>query len=177
MGILVTQNIYMRILLLLLSLSFIINVEAQKIKVSEIDKFTKARRIETSRVPIKAGFGKGFSFSFRSVDSTIFLNVSGYNVIKTGVTSGNKILLLLSTDTTLSIESKTLQYTDVNKYREAFDFEYYISLADVISLSRTELQSVRFSYGSTYQDIDIEKDARKRAADLAIVFLKEYNKQ
>lgn len=165
----------MRYLILLILISSV--TYGQKIKSSEYDKFSKTHRIETSRVSVKAGFSRGVSISYRSVGETIFLGALGYNLIKTGVNTDSKLIFLLKNDSTVTVLSKDMQFTDKNKYREAFDFEYYITKTDIEILSRNEITGVRLYGYSSYQDIEVEPLSSKKVNELSTLFLTEFDKQ
>lgn len=158
---------------IIMSLPIIVN--AQKIKESEFDKFVKSYRIETSKSTLKMGLSKGLSVSYRSVGSAIFLNLSGYNFVTTGVNTDDQAIFLLDNDSTITVLSKDLQFAKPFKYGQSFDFEYRISDQNTTSLASANIIGIRFYASGGYTDVSIDSKESKKINELTAVFLKEYN--
>lgn len=156
------------LLLLLPMLSF-----SQKIKVSEKDKFNKQYRIETNKVILKMGMTQGLSMSIRSVDTSILIGLQGYSIVSGGVNTDSKTIFLLSDESTLTIYSKDLQFT--NGGAGKMEFEYKATLDIIEKLATAKVVSIRFHGSSTYTDIEIKDTNSKNINRLCSVFLKEYN--
>jgi len=154
---------------------------SQKIKVNEIDKFTKQKRIETTVSFARQGLNCGIGFSFRSVDSTYFINVIGYGCAVGVVGKDETFIFLLSDSSTVTVLSKGIQsYTIASGgtfSRDTYEHEYYITIPDIEKLSKAKVVSVRAYYNSNYSDIDF-KEAKQQVVlmKLSDVFLKELKK-
>jgi hypothetical protein len=169
----------MRHLITLLLVIIAIPCLSQKIKKNEIDKFTKKRKIETSSVTI---YGSDMAIRpnkvscyFRSVDSTYFLGLDGFNTAAGVVGNFDKLYILLSNDSTIILNAKGgLQSYEMYNSTKSYNYEYLITKKLIEQLSTLKAKSMRIYYSDTYSDIDLKHtDA---LLSLCLIFLKEINK-
>lgn len=147
---------------------------SQKIKISELDKFTKSYRIQTNKLWLKNGLQKGLSFEIRSEGQTILFGISGYGYVRAGVGEGDEILFLLEDGNVVKIASKGMQLTRRNSSNELFDFEYIANIEAVELLSKSTVTSIRIYSYSVYKDDDMPATASEKINQLCKVFLEEY---
>lgn len=152
----------------------------EKIKVSEIDKFTGQKRVETEAVCIYGGGvfdGKSLSVSFRGVDSTCFLNLISLNTLY-GVVGINDALIFLFEDKSVmkiyptSIQDykiSTSQYGSSYRY----DNQYHISIDQIQILKTKKIVSIRRYFNSNYGDIDIKGSKAPNLNEISKIFLDE----
>lgn len=155
-----------------------IGTYAQKIKVSEYDKFIKAYRIEAERVVFKMNLGGFFIVKIRSVDSTIFIGVDEANYITDGVGEGQDLIFLLDNDSTINVHAKQSQIGRKleSGYRIA-NLEYYTSIADLNQIRRSTIKSIRIYGLSGYKDIDIKEGDAKDMSHMCEIFIEEFTKK
>jgi hypothetical protein len=144
---------------------------AQKLKVNEIDKFTKQKRLETSNATLKAKLTEGIGVSFRCVDSSIYVLLSGYGPGTGVIGEDDKAIFLLDDETTVTVYSTGLQSYTINKYQNVYNHQYKIALSDLQTLSKKNLKSIRKYTSKGYADIYIPEknnDEVKKIAALII---------
>ena len=152
---------------------------AQKIKISEYDKFQKIHRIETSMVLIKGGIYNAAACGYRSIGNNVLFMIGGGGNYVVGSTS--KIIILFTDDSTTEIISKGIQSSKTDIIQgsgvvSSYQFEYHIAVEQVELLKSKEVKSIRMFEIEEYRDFDLKK---KHAADLrslSIIFLEEYKK-
>lgn len=147
---------------------------AQKVKVSEYDKFIKQYRIETNQVALKWGMSSGVSVGLRSVNNTIFLKLEGLNYVRTGVAENGQLIFLTNTDSTITAYSKELQFTSRNQHGEGFSFEYKIDLASLKKLQTATITGMRIYGTGGYQDVELKDKHSQNINDLVTTFLNEF---
>lgn len=152
---------------------------SQKIKVeSEIDKFTKQKRVKTSYVAIKPGMAEQVTVSLRSVDTMYFITFKGRGKGSGVIGSTDRIIILLDNDSTVSIMPTGIQSYDIGygTAPDSYTHQYFIKKEDLINLSTHDLKSFRKYYDRHYADIDINEKRKGDLRELASEFLKELNK-
>lgn len=163
--------------LFFLSLLFLPLVSiGQKIKESEIDKFTKQRRIETSSELLRNAITETVGVYYRSVDKTCFLNLTALNWSVGVVGDGEKLVFLLDNDSTVTAKSTGVQSYEISRYGNYYKHQYQLSKEDVYQLANHSLKSIRRYTSTGYTDLDIKDRKKEALQDLSKVFLEEYNK-
>lgn len=162
--------------LLLAALFFNYSLMAQRIKVNEIDKFTKERRIETSFSWLKRGIGCGIGFYFRSVDDTRFMTASGYNCGADVIGARDEIIFLLDNDSTISLTPTSIQGYNVGSSGNTYTHQYNVTLEQIKLLSKHKIKSIRKYGHDSYEDISIPKGNQSDIMDNATVYLSALNK-
>lgn len=166
----------MKLLLLLMAAPSV--CFSQTIKEDKFDKFKKVRRIETTIKWAKQAIGCGIGFGLRSVDSTIFITIKGYNCAVGVIGKDEQAIFLLENDSTLTVYSKGFQsygISEGNIGNNWYQQEYYINLSDVKRLSESKVKSVRRYLSDSYADVDLGKQGS--ISDVCEVFLKAYRKR
>ena len=152
---------------ILLIFTFAINVQAQKIKTKEVDKFTKSEVIETSteRLYSKNLMGTGFCNIFQcsirkvngvySMPAGILMN----DVVK--YDENSNIMLLLSNNETITLQTA---YTGVGAERFANGYWFYtafiLSQSDVDKLKAYDVESIRVNYMGGCFDRDLKNNKK-----------------
>src|SRR5258705_13426983 len=113
---------------------------SQKIRVNEIDKFTKQRRIETTVAVAKMAIGCNVGFYYRSVDTTLFINVTGSGCAVGVIGTDDPFIFLLDNDSTVTVYSKGIQdykisYDNTLGTSKYYTHEYYIKKSDIEKLA------------------------------------------
>lgn len=153
---------------------------AQRIKVDEIDKFTKIRKIETSPSWVKRGLHCGVSFYFRSNADYLVITAYGYGCGASVIGKGDELVFLLDNDSSISFKSPSIQdynismsgAASVNSYRH----EYEIPISGIKALTEHKVRGIRKYSGHKYEDIDIPKGNQSEIMDNAKVFLNAFTK-
>ena len=151
---------------------------SQKIKVNEIDKFTKKKRIETSYSYLKMGLFQYLGANIRSADSSIFINIQGSGAGSFVIGTDDPVIFLLDNDSTIKIFPTDIQTYSIGigSSRDTYSHQYYISLSDLKTLSNHNIKSVRKHGSSSYVDIDINEKNQDEFKKNALLFLKEFEK-
>jgi hypothetical protein len=149
---------------------------SQKIIQSEIDKFTKQKRIKTSDEWLKNRLVEGIAVYIRSVDTTAFINLNGYGPGADVIGSSDPAIFLLNNDSTVEVFPTGIQSYDIGSTYKTYSHQYYISISQIETLSRFDVKSVR-KYGSDhYVDIEIPEKHQDQIKKLSLLFLAEYRK-
>jgi hypothetical protein len=158
--------------LFLLLLLFPAIAFSQKLKVNEIDKFTKQRRLETERVWLKNRSGDGVAVSFRSADTTCFITFYGYGRAAGVIGDGDKMIMLLDNDSTVTVYSTGIQTYDIRVGgTSTYNHQYSIEKDDLNKLSTHNVKSLRKYLSDGYVDIDIPEKHQDEIKELAILFI------
>jgi hypothetical protein len=147
---------------------FTIASSAQVLKVNEVDKFTKQKRLQTDESTIKSGLIDGIKTYIRVVDSSVLVHLKGYGTGATMIGANDKIIFLLSDESTVVGYSPTMQSYEIGSKVNTFNHYYRVSSDDLKVLSEKDLKGIRVYSSSGYRDFDIPKrnreDLRKQAA-------------
>lgn len=149
---------------------------SQKIKESEVDKFTKQRRIQTSSQLLYNGIFDNVGVCYRSVSETCFLTLTGVNWSVGVIGEGDELIFLLDNDSTVTAKSTGIQSYEVSKYGKYYTHQYKLSKEDVDQLANHQLKSIRRYTSTGFTDLDIKDRKKEALQDLSKVFLEEYNK-
>ena len=152
---------------------------AQKIKVeSEVDKFTKKIRIQTSPATIKSELSAWMEAYYRSAGDSYFITFHGAGDGVGVIGSYDKIILLLDNDSTVSLTSTGIQSYDIGygSKSSSYKHQYYVYYSDLVKISQHNLKSVRKYYSDYYADIDVKEKRKENLKLLTVAFLNELNK-
>ncbi len=144
----------------------------QKIKVNEIDKFIKQRRIETEPSVLKNGVNIGLSITLKYVGSNYFVLLTGHGTGAGTIGTDDQVIFLLNNDSTVTIQSIGIQSYEI-KDQNTYKHQYKISLRDLETLSRHTLKSLRKYNFKDYVNIDIDSKNQDQLKNLSALFLKE----
>jgi len=155
-------NIMKKLLFVLIGIFTISLANAQKLKVNEVDKFTKSVKKQTSSETLYGAGAPGwvknrFNFSIRKIGDSY--SMTAFIVLDDmgKYTDDSGIILLLSNDET--IELQTL-YTGIgaDKYDMGYGFSTCFTLtdSDVEKLKNNKIVSIRINYLGGHYDRDIK---------------------
>lgn len=161
---------------LLAAFIFPLIANCQKIKKSEVDKFTKMKRIETSQEFLRNGILETVGVSYRAADTACFINLNAVNWAVGVIGSGDKLLFLLDSDETISATSPEIQSTTYSRQGSYYSHQYRINKQDVEKLASHNLKSIRRYTSTGYIDLDIKEKKQEGLKELSTVFLEELNK-
>ena len=145
------------------------------IKISEYDKFIKQYRIETNYATIQNSITSDLSIKFESIDSSIFMIVSGTGKGTGVLNKGDAIIFLFTNDTTCTAYSKGPQGYPGTHTGEGYRHEYTITTSAINLLKTKPVKSIREYKSNDYSDTNIKEPAARKLSDLAGAFLDEYN--
>jgi hypothetical protein len=145
---------------------------------AEIDKFENKMRIQSEPIRVKSALGRWAEISFRSFDTSLFLNLAG-NIGVGAVGTKDSLIFLFTDKTRFSIAPTDMQISSVDyNMHSYYSHQYYINESQIKILAEKTLASVRRYYNSNYADFDIkEEDRAKRLNKLATQFLEVYNRK
>lgn len=166
-----------KIFYFLLVLMYTVNSQAQKIKIdTEIDKFTKAKRVQTNYITLKMELTRGYAAKLRSVGDSYYITFRG--AIGVGVVGpDDATIFLLDNDSTIKVYPTSIQSYEIDvKYGNYYTHQYKILEEDLVQLSQHDLKSIRRYYDDHYTDIDLNDKRKDSMKELAIKFLEEIKK-
>lgn len=146
--------------------------QGQKLKQSDYDGAKKQWRIETFPVNLKTASGVKMDVALGSTEAApLVLQLTGSGLGASTVIAGDKAILLLDDDSTVTVRSATVQ--DVARGSNTYSHEYVLKPADLEVLSRHNLQGVRKYSTEGYDDVYIEAENAGKLKELSSLFLKE----
>ena len=158
--------------LLVLLTFFSFSVNAQKIKSSGYDAAKKHWVIESFPVPLKSSPQGRMDVLLRSYGDSISLQLTGSGIGANTVIAGDALIFLLDNDSTITVQSPSVQRSDRNNYKHEYDMP-----ADALeSLSRHNLQALRKYSTEGYDDVYLDKQNTAKLKELSNTFLEEMNK-
>lgn len=166
----------MRLFILLFMLHGLLSVSGQSITKSEIDKFTKAKRVQTSKELLLSKLKNGMWVSIRSVDTTYFINFSGYGNGADVIGERDAIIFLFENESTLTIHPTGIQSYDVGRQQNTYSHQYYITSDGLQQLSTHKVKSIRKYSSSHYNDIEIPEKHNDVMMNLSKIFIEEITK-
>lgn len=170
------KKIFSAIVLFILFTAFCQRSIAQKVT-SEIDKFTKSKRVSTDYTYIVNGLAQVLSLKLRSVDTSYFLTLRG-NVGLGIVGTHDAVTFLFDDSTTTKIYPTSIQSYETDFEHPSLSFythQYNISKDQVEKISKSKIVSLRREYNDHYKDVDIKERLGKKLEQLSINFLQELN--
>lgn len=163
------QKIYVSALLLVIT----VQLQAQKIKTDETDKFTKERRVETDYFKVFGNMKTGLYTQVWSIDNRCYMSVGAYGYGSPVIGSNDKLMILTNNDSTVVCQSPEIQTGNLNG---TFNFKYRISLNDIRYLSLYQIKAIRIEGTRGNIDMDIPEKHRPKLQALFEVWIKTYNK-
>lgn len=158
----------MRIIITLLLLIPIAGI-SQKISSVEIDKFTNQKRVLTEKLYVIGGFRRpNLQISFRSVDSTCFINLHGEHLAAGVIGPTDEAWLLFEDNSKIVVQSTGLQSYDFTptSHTKIYNHQYSISRESILKLSKQQVVSIRRYYNSNYSDIEIWNKVQKNKKEI-----------
>jgi hypothetical protein len=161
------KKLFVCVLMLVIS----VHICAQKISVSETDKFTKERRVETDYYKVWANMRTALYTKLWSVQDRNYITIGAVGYGSPVIGSNDKLYILTSTDSTIVCESPEIQTGNLNG---GFSFKYRISVNDLHYLSNSTIKAIRVAGGRYDVDIDVDAKHRNKLKTLFNVYVKEY---
>lgn len=141
------------LILLVLLLPTVSN--SQKLKVNEVDKFTKKKTLKTNDGTLKMGFSEVLTFNIRTVDSTVFIMFLGAGPGAEVIGAEDNVILLLNDQSTITLKSTGIQTYIPERTQNKFHHQYYSSIGDLKKLKESKVLSVRKYTPKGYNDMDV----------------------
>ena len=163
-----------RIVLILFFLP--LTLAAQKIKLNEFDKFIKQKRIETFPLMLLSAAKNKMAVTFSAVGPVLYLQLSGAGIGANRIDENDKVILLFTNDSTVTIQSKGYQNFDIGMEVNSYTHNYKLTIADLLKLNQNKLQALRKYHGEQFDDIYISKEVSSQFNKLTTIFLQELAK-
>jgi len=151
-------------LLFLVVLSLVIRAQDCKYLVKEVDKFTKAEKLETIPVVV-FNYMKRLDFRFVKLDTEkyLFANVT-FPAVDLVFSSGDYMILLFNDESTYTLKlhserGKTISAGKISGGFSSFGLFYELSHIDIEKLRGKQLSAVRFYANSQYFEFEVAKTA------------------
>lgn len=162
-------------------------INAQRIKINEVDKFTKLKVIETTPIQIKNAILGGISFALGKYGDQFRLISTGFGSYSVDVFPDQELVILLENDSIVTVyasrEIQTTKESAANVYggyyvqgQKYFKHLYVITKKQIELLHDFKVNSIRRFHSNGNADIDIKSGNRDDLMKLTSVFLKEINK-
>jgi hypothetical protein len=149
---------------------------SQKLKVDEVDKFTKQKRLETEEVKMNNKTFEGFYLYLRAVDTITYITISGYGQGADVIGQDDQALFLLDDNSTVTVLSTGIQDYTIGQYSKSYHHQYRINVDDIQTLADHSIKSVRKYGAGGYVDMDVpekKQESFKKTAALFLSKLKE----
>ncbi len=150
---------------------------AQKIKLNEFDKFIKQKRIETFPLMLLSAAKNKMAVTFSSVGPVLYLQLSGAGIGANRIDENDKVILLFTNDSTVTVPSKGYQNYEIGMEVNSYTHNYNLTIADLLKLNQNQLQALRKYHGEQFDDIYISKEVSTQFNKLTTLFLQELTKE
>ena len=151
-------------------------LNAQKIKVNELDKFIKQKRIETFPLMILSAAKNKMAVTLSSVGPVLYLQLSGAGIGANRIDENDKVIFLFSNDSTVTVYSSGYQNFDIGMEVNNYRHNYKLTAADLFKLNKYQLQALRKYHGDQFDDIYITDVASNQFKQLTALFIQELSK-
>lgn len=150
---------------------------AQKIIIDEEDSVLNQRKIELEPLKLVATSGTKMNLSLGTVGPSIYLRLSGSGKGANIVNIGDKVIFRLDNDSTVSVQSSSLQTYDVEGITSIYNHTYNLSFADLAKLSQHNLKRVRKYHAEEFDDITISNQNGRQVKNFSRFLLDELKKR
>jgi hypothetical protein len=160
----------MKQIILGVAILFSFSAMAQEIKSTEVDKFNGKRRVLTENLKIYGSFLEVMEVKFRTVDSTVFISISGNTGI--GVVGTDDAATFLFDDkSTLDFYPTSIQSYEISgKYNlKSYNHQYYFTKEKLHILATKNVVAIRRTFNKNYADFDIKEKHAKKLKELALL--------
>jgi hypothetical protein len=147
---------------------------SQKLVKNEVDKFTKAQRLQTSNVRLKSGM----LFYIRTYTTpengtNYYITFFGSTPSPDVVGTEDKLTFLLENDSTVNIYPTDIQGTEYTAGVSMYRHQYELTESDIKALAENDVKSIRMYASRGYNDIDLRGDKEDEIKKAARLILKE----
>ena len=150
---------------------------SQKIKLNEVDKFIKQRRIETTSSTVKTAADIDLAISFKSVGPAFYTLLNGTGLGAGTIGLDDQAIFLLDNDSTVIVRSTGVQSFEYVNNKNQFKHQYSISLQDIEALSRRKIKSIRKYDYKGFVDIAVAAKHADNIKKLSSLFVNELKKE
>lgn len=148
---------------------------AQLLEKVEMDRFTGQKRILSKWTNVIKGGENIENIYLRSVDTTIFISITG--TLGVGTIGLNDAAVFLFDDkSTFSIYPTSIQSYDPTGPSPKYNQQYFFSKKYLEKLTTNILVAIRRNYNDAYVDIDVDEEKKEGIKNVAVAFLEELNK-
>ena len=162
-----------------------LDINAQKIKINEVDKFTKKCIIETSFEKINGGITSNLSYknvwlAFRRIDNSEFLRIKWCCNAVVSVVKGAEVIFLDADGNTYSFENNEYEISDYGEGTVGFAGSGLLGLdlwliGNCSVLEGKQIKAIRINTNDGYVDIEISKKASDKITKTYLVYKKAIN--
>lgn len=149
---------------------------AQKVKINEYDKFIRQRRIEMEPIPVLASSNASISLTYNCIGSTFYVLLSGHGWGVSSVSPENELIFLLANDSTVKVRSTGVQMYEIGMPHNTFRHKYFISLADLETLSRHDVMGIRKYAVQDFAEMKVASQYAAPVKKLSSMFIQELKK-
>lgn len=141
-----------------------------------MDQDKNQQRIELAPLKIVSTSKTKMNFSIGTVGSSAFIRLSGSGTGANIVNIGDKLVLHLENDSTLTLQSPKLQTYDVEEITSTYDHTYNLSMDALARLSKNNLRRLRKYHTDGYDDIAISNQNGRQVKNFSAFFIEELKK-
>jgi TonB family protein len=148
----------------------------QKILIDQQDNVANQRRIELAPLTLVSTSKTKLNFSIGTLGSSIYIRLTGSGAGTNIVNLGDKLLMYLENDSTLTVPSPKLQTYDVEEITTTYDHTFNISPAALVRLSKNNLKRIRKYHADGYNDVTVSNQNGRQVKSSSAFFLEELKK-
>jgi TonB family protein len=148
----------------------------QKILIDQQDSVANQRRIELAPLKLVSTSKTKLNFSIGALGSSVYIRLTGSGAGTNIVNLGDKLLMYLENDTTLTVLSPKLQTYDVEEITTTYDHRYTISPAALVRLSKNNLKGIRKYHSDGYNDVTVSNQNGRQVKSFSAFLLEELKK-
>jgi TonB family protein len=160
-----------------IALLFPFSCWAQKIITDEQDNNSNQRKIELSPLKLVSTSKAKMNFSIGSIGPSIYLRLSGTGTGAEIVNVGDKVIFHLDNDSTVTVQSESLQTYDVEGITSTYNHSYNLSLDGLKKLSSYNLKKLRKYHAEEFDDIVIPNQSGKQVKNFSKFLFEELKKR
>lgn len=150
---------------------------AQKIRINEIDKFIKQKRIETFPLTLLSSSNIKLAVTLSAVGSSVYVQLSGSGLGAHRIEEHDKVIFLFDNDSTVTVRSKGYQNFEIGITVNSYKHSYIVTIPELMKLSQYNLQALRKYHSEEYDDIYISSEGSEQFKKLTAIFISELAKE
>jgi TonB family protein len=150
---------------------------AQKIITDEQDNNSNQRKIELSQLKLVSTAKTKMNFSLGSIGHSIYLRLSGSGTGAEIVNVGDKVIFHLDNDSTVTVQSESLQTYDVEGITSTYNHIYNLSPDGLRKLSNHNLKRLRKYHAEEFDEIVIPNQSGRQVKNSSKFFFEELKKR
>jgi len=150
---------------------------AQKIITDEQDNHSNQRKIELSQLKLVSTSKTKMNFSLGSIGPSINVRLTGSGTGAEIVNVGDKVILYLDNDSTVTAESESLQTYDVEDITSTYNHVYNLSPDGLRKLSNHNLKRLRKYHAKEFDDIVIPNQSGSQVKNFSKFMFEELKKR